>query len=142
MKLSKIMTRNVEVVHPDSMLQEAAQKMESLDIGSVPVCDNRRLVGMLTDRDITVRAVAKGSNPAQTKVSDTMTPDIIYCFEDQDIKEAAKLMEKHQIRRLPILNRNHELVGIVALGDLAVEADDKLSGRVLEEISEPAKPAR
>jgi CBS domain-containing protein len=117
--------------------------MKTLNIGSLPVCENRRLLGVITDRDITVRAVAAGQDPSTTKVSDAMTPELIYCFEDESVKEAAKLMERYQIRRLPILNREKHLVGIVSLGDLAVETGkDKLSGEVLEEISEPVKPKR
>jgi CBS domain-containing protein len=143
MKLKEIMSRDVEVVHPNSMLQEAAGKMKSLDVGSLPVCDNRKLVGILTDRDITVRAVAAGRDPRQTMVSDAMTPELVFCFEDQDVKEAAKTMERYQIRRLPILDRSQQLVGIVSLGDLAVETDnERMSGKVLEEVSEPAKPKR
>lgn len=138
-----IMSRDVEVVHPDSVLQEAAGKMKSLDVGSLPVCDNRRLLGVVTDRDITIRAVAAGQDPKSTKVRDTMTPELIYCYEDETLSEAAKLMERHQIRRLPILNREKQLVGIVALGDLAVDSgNEKLSGTVLEEISEPSRPNR
>ena len=143
MKIKEIMSRDVQVIHPDSMIQEAAGKMKTLDIGSLPVCDNHRLLGVLTDRDITVRAVASGRDPGTTKVSDTMTPELIYCFEDENVKEAAKLMERHQIRRLPILNRGKHLVGIVSLGDLALESgDDKMSGQVLEEVSEPNAPKR
>jgi CBS domain-containing protein len=138
-----IMTRDVEVIHPDSVIQEAASKMKSLDVGSLPVCDNHRLLGVVTDRDIAIRAVAKGRDPSTTKVSEAMTPELIYCFEDEPVSEAAKLMERYQIRRLPILNREKHLVGIVSLGDLAVETtNEKLSGTVLEEISEPAKPNR
>jgi CBS domain-containing protein len=143
MKLKEIMSRDVEVIHPNSMLQEAAGKMKTLDVGSLPVCDNRKLVGILTDRDIAVRAVAAGRDPKRTTVSDTMTPELVYCFEDQDVKEAAKMMERYQIRRLPILDRSQQLVGIVSLGDLAVETDnERMSGEVLEEVSEPAKPKR
>ena len=143
MRIKDIMSRDVQVIHPDSVIQEAAGKMKTLDVGSLPVCDNRRLLGVLTDRDITVRAVASGRDPGTTKVSDTMTPELIYCFEDENIKEAAKLMERHQIRRLPILDREKHLVGIVSLGDLALETgDDKMSGEVLEEISEPNLPKR
>jgi len=138
-----IMSRDVEVVHPDSVIQEAADKMKALNVGSLPVCDNRRLLGVVTDRDIVIRAVAAGRDPKTTKVSDTMTPELIYCFEDEPIREAAKLMERYQIRRLPILSREKHLVGIVALGDLAVDTgNERLSGEVLEEISEPSKPNR
>ena len=138
-----IMTRDVEVVHPDSVIQEAAGKMASLDVGSLPVCDNRRLIGVVTDRDIAIRAVAEGRDPKNTKVSEAMTPELIYCFEDEGVQEAVKLMERYQIRRLPILNREKQLVGIVSLGDLAVEiGNERLSGTVLEEVSEPSRPNR
>jgi CBS domain-containing protein len=138
-----VMSRDVEVIHPDSVIQEAAGKMKSLDVGSLPVCDNRRLLGMVTDRDIAIRAVAAGRDPKSTKVSDAMTPELIYCFEDEPLREAAKLMERYQIRRLPILDREKHLVGIVSLGDLAVDTgNERLSGTVLEEVSEPAKPNR
>lgn len=143
MQIADIMTRKVEVVHPDSTLQEAAEKMRTLDVGMMPVCDGERLVGMLTDRDITVRATAEGYDPTKTKVRETMTPEVTYCFEDQTVQEAAKLMEEKQIRRLPILSRDKRLIGIVSLGDLAVDTGkDKLVGQTLSEISEPARPKR
>lgn len=135
-----IMSREVEVIDPNTVIQEAASKMKSLDVGSLPVCDNKRLIGVVTDRDIAVRAVAAGRDPKATKVSEAMTPELIYCYEDEPVREAAKLMERYQIRRLPILNREKQLVGIVSLGDLAVETgNEKLSGKVLEEVSEPVK---
>jgi len=138
------MTTNVEVVRPDASLQEAAEKMMHLDVGPLPVCDGERLVGMLTDRDITVRATAQGRDPKTTQVQAVMTPDIIYCFEDQDVADAARLMEEHQIRRLVVLNRDKRLVGIVSLGDLALETDeagldDAEVGEVLEQVSEPTR---
>lgn len=143
MKLKDVMTPNVEVIRPDAPLQEAAALMKSLDVGSLPVCDGRRLQGMLTDRDITIRATAEGRDPRQTPVREVMTPETIYCFEDQEASEAARLMEQRQIRRLPILNRSKDLVGIVALGDLATDMpNDKRVGEVLEGISEPASPQR
>jgi CBS domain-containing protein len=142
MHLREIMTPAVETIRPDSPLREAAQKMKSLDVGSLPVYDNHKLLGMITDRDIAIRAVAEGRDPT-TRVSEAMTPELIYCFEDQSTEEAAQVMERHQIRRLPILNRSHALVGIVSLGDLAVRhRDDRLSGEVLEEVSEPTEPER
>jgi len=139
MKLKDIMTRKVEVVSPDSTLQDAAAKMKGIDVGPMPVCDGDRLVGMLTDRDITVRAVAAGRDPRTTKVRDVMTPEVVWCFEDQDIREAAKVMQEKQIRRLVVLNRDKRLTGIVSLADLAVDTGDtKLAGRTVEEISEPS----
>jgi CBS domain-containing protein len=117
--------------------------MQQLDIGPLPVCDGDRVVGMLTDRDITVRAVAEGRDPRTTTVRDVMTPDLVYGFEDQDIQDATRLMEQHQIRRLPVLNRAKRLVGMVSLGDLAVRAGNPpLAGEVLEQVSEPAAPRR
>ena len=123
MLLRDVMTPHVEVIHPDATLREAAQKMKTLDVGPVPVCDGDRLQGMLTDRDITIRATAEGRDPNTTRVREVMTPDVVYCFEDQDVVEAARMMEERQIRRLVILNRDKRLVGIVSLGDLAVYTD-------------------
>src|SRR5687768_10985150 len=98
MKVREVMTRGAECVRPDNTLQEAAERMRSLDIGPLPVCDNDRLVGMVTDRDITVRATAEGWDPWTTKVREAMTPDILYCFEDDDVKQAAKTMKDKQVR--------------------------------------------
>jgi CBS domain-containing protein len=141
MRVHEVMTRGVECVSPDSTLQEAAAKMKSLDIGPLPVCDHDRLVGMLTDRDITVRATAEGEDPTVILVRDIMTPEVVYCFEDQLVTEAAQLMKEKQVRRLLVLNRDKRLVGIVSLGDLATETrDEELAGQTLEEISEPTSP--
>jgi CBS domain-containing protein len=143
MDIGSVMTREVAVVRPESTLQEAAQVMKRLDVGSVPVCTGRKLVGMLTDRDIAVRAVAEGRDPKQTRAKDTMTPDVVYAYDDQSVEEVADMMAAHQIRRLPIINREKELVGIVALGDLAVDVQDsQMSSDVLEDVSEPARPKR
>lgn len=139
MLVTNVMTRGAECVHPTDSLQEVAQKMRNMDVGPLPVCgDNDRLVGMITDRDITVRAVADGCDPRSTTVKDVMTPEVVYCFDDQDVQEAARLMKENQIRRLVVLNRDKRLVGIVSLGDLAVETgDEKLVGQTLEEVSLP-----
>jgi CBS domain-containing protein len=143
MKLHEVMTPNVEVIHPNASVQEAAELMRSLDVGSLPVCDGRKIQGMITDRDIAIRAVADGREARQTPVREIMTPELVYCTEDEDVTAAAQLMHDHQIRRLPIINEQKELVGIVSLGDLAVETrDEKMAGQVLEGVSEPAKPQR
>jgi len=143
MQVHEVMTRGAECTRPDATLHEAAERMKALDVGALPVCDNDRLVGMLTDRDITVRATAERLPPSLGQVRDVMTPDILYCFEDQDVGEAARLMELNQVRRLVVLNRDKRLVGIVSLGDLAVKAGDGgLSGEALEQVSEPAAPKR
>ncbi|MBX6312212.1 MAG: CBS domain-containing protein [Isosphaeraceae bacterium] len=141
MKVRDIMTRQVEVIPPDAPVQEAAEKMRVLDVGPLPVCDGDRLVGMVTDRDITVRATAEGRDPYSTKVREVMSADVIYCFEDEDIERAAQLMKDKQIRRLAVLDRNQRLVGIVSLGDLAVQTgNQQKAGEVLEDISQPGAP--
>jgi CBS domain-containing protein len=113
--------------------------MKSLDVGMLPICENDRLVGTLTDRDITIRSVASGANPNTTTVRDAMTREIVYCFDDEDVEDAAEMMEQKQVRRLPVLSRSKRLVGIVSLGDLAVRTQrEKLAGEVLERVSEPA----
>jgi CBS domain-containing protein len=115
--------------------------MRDLNVGPLPVCgSDDRLAGMITDRDIIVRAVAEGKDPRATPVREIMTPNVVYCFEDQDVHDAAALMEDNQIRRLVVLNHGKRLVGIVSLGDIAVHtADDQfqLAGEALERISEP-----
>ena len=141
MKLKDIMTERVEVIAPDTSLYEAARKMRDLDVGALPVCDGERLIGMLTDRDLTVRAVAEGRNPKTEPVRDSMTPEIDYCFEDQSAAEAERIMAERQIRRLPVLNRERRLVGIVSLGDLATKTDEaRAVGKTLEKVSESSAP--
>ena len=143
MQLKDVMTPGVEVIAPEASIYEAAEKMSHRDVGPLPVCDGERLIGMLTDRDITVRAVAAGRDPLTTRVRDVMTPDVVYGFDDQDVQDAARLMEQYQIRRLPVLNRAKQLVGIVALGDLAVHPGQQpLAGEVLEQVSEPGTSRR
>jgi CBS domain-containing protein len=139
MRVSDVMTRNVECIRPEANLQEAAAKMKSLDIGPLPVCENDRLIGLITDRDITIRAVAEGEDPQKIHVRDIMTPDILYCFEDQLVSEASEMMKENQVRRLVVMNRDKRLVGIVSLGDLALEThDEELVGATLEAVSEPS----
>jgi CBS domain-containing protein len=137
------MTRGVECIPPDATLRDAAKRMKALDVGSLPVCENDRLIGVVTDRDIAVRSVAEGNDPRFDRVRDTMTPRVVYCYDDEDVEAAAELMRAEQVRRLPVLNRDMRLVGILSLGDLAVETDDEqLAGHALEGISEPAEPRR
>jgi len=144
MQVKEIMTRGADCTRPTASLQEAARKMRELDVGPLPVCgDNDRLVGMLTDRDITIRAVAEGQDPKTARVQDIMTPNIVYVFEDQDVTEAAQLMKEKQVRRLVVLNRDKRLAGIVSLGDLAAKTGDEgMSGEALGRVSEPARPRR
>lgn len=139
MRLRDIMTRDVEVVSPGDSLEHAARRMEELDVGPLPVREGDRVVGMITDRDITVRATAAGCDPKSTLVADAMSQDIIACFEDQDVRDAVEVMERNQVRRLLVLDRSDRLVGIVSLGDLATEAGDQgQPGEVLKKVSEPS----
>lgn len=144
MRIKEIMTAGVECIHRDATLEEAARRMRDLDVGPLPVLgDNDQLAGIVTDRDIAVRGVAEGKDPRTVRVHDVMTPGIVYCFEDQDVSEAVRLMEEHQIRRLVVLDRDQRLVGIVSLGDLAVKTgDERLAGEALERVSEPTQPVR
>src|SRR3954468_8932396 len=120
MKIREVMTEMVELVDPDTVLRDAAQQMREAGIGFLPVGVDDRLVGTLTDRDITVRAVADGLDPKVARVREAMSKSLVYCFEEQDTSEAATLMAEHKIRRLPVLNSAKRLVGIISLGDLAV----------------------
>src|SRR5262249_42151545 len=132
------MTHSVVLIAPESTLDIAARKMQELDIGVLPVSEKKHLVGMLTDRDITVRSVGVGHHPHQQKVRDAMTPEAIFCFDDQDVPDATQLMKQKQVRRLLVLNRDKQLVGIVSLGDVATAAGDlQLAGAALRAGSEP-----
>jgi len=119
MQIAEIMTRDVQLASPTQTLQEAARLMAELDVGAIPVADKDRLVGMLTDRDICVRAVAAGKNPGRCKVGEVMSAEVKYVFEDETTEDLARNMSTLQMRRLPVLDREKRLVGIVSLGDLA-----------------------
>ena len=136
MKVSELMTPDVEIVAPDDTLHTAARMMADLDTGALPVGENDRLVGMITDRDITIRAVAEGRDPDKAKVRDAMSEQIRFCFEDEDTHEVGRKMGEWQIRRLPVLNHDKRLVGIVSLGDLAIGGAGEESKEALKEISE------
>lgn len=141
MQVKDILTPDVETVSPDTRIQEVAMKMKELDIGAVPVCSGRRLLGMITDRDIAVRAIAEGRDPRETPVSEAMTGQVIFCYQDQDVQDARQLMEQYQIRRLPVVDDQDQLVGIVSLGDIATRTEDEeASGETLKEISQPEHP--
>lgn len=143
MKLKDIMTPQVETVNSDASLQEVAQKMKALDVGVIPVMDEDRVSGIVTDRDIVIRVIAEGRNPIEARVSDCMTPQVEACFHDDDINKAAELMQRKRIRRLIVLDRDtNRLVGIVSLGDLAMEKGGRLTGQTLKKVSEPAEPRR
>lgn len=142
MKLGHIMTLEVETVRPDDSVQRAAELMRDLDIGMIPVVDGPSVVGVVTDRDVAVRFVAEGfdKKPAMP-VSEIMSREVFYCYEDQDVSEAAKIMEDKQIRRMIVLSRDNKLVGIVSLGDLA-RKEPRSAEPVLEHVSEPGSHRR
>lgn len=135
MNVSEVMTAQVEVVSPQQTIGDAAQLMQQLDTGVLPVGQNDRLVGMITDRDIVVRALAQGRGP-DALVSEAMTDSVLYCFDDDGIEDAAKQMGEAQVRRLPVMNRDKRLVGIIALGDLALAADSGVVDAAITGISE------
>lgn len=136
MQVSEAMTRNVRVANIDETIEQAAQLMAGLDAGALPVSENNRLVGMITDRDIAIRAVARGKGP-DTAVRDVMTDDVKYCFADQEIEEVTRNMGEVQVRRLPVIDRDKRLVGILSLGDVAVTTVNGAAGEALTGISRP-----
>ena len=134
MKVREVMTSDVQVARPTDTIQNVAQQMAQLDVGSMPVCDGRRIQGMVTDRDITVRAVAQGLQ-ADTPVTQVMTGNLEYVMADDDLDQAHDKMSAAHVRRLPVVDQNQELVGIVAMADLARQDSDKEVGATVEEIS-------
>ncbi len=138
MRISEIMSRDVAIAAPSDSIQKVAQKMAEIDAGFIPVGENDRLVGMVTDRDIVIRAVAKGKAPGRCVARDVMSADVKYCYEDETIEDAARNMATLQVKRLPVLNRDKRLVGILSLGDLACEPEaDEHSKEALAGISQP-----
>lgn len=141
MKTKDIETRHPQCISPQSSLMAAAQLMKRLDVGMLPVCEGAELVGAITDRDITIRAIAQGCDARTARVEDFMSREVAYCFEGSDVEEVAQMMQAKQIRRMPVLNEHGGLVGIVSLGDLAVRThDERLAGEVLERVSAKAEP--
>jgi CBS domain-containing protein len=136
MQVAIAMTRDVRVASPSESIQDAAAVMGEIDAGLLPVGENDRLVGMITDRDIAIRAVARGKGP-QTPVREVMTQDVKYCFDDEDTEDVIRNMADQQVRRLPVLNRDKRLVGILSLGDLAAIESPRIAGEALAGISMP-----
>lgn len=133
-QISSIMTQNCEWVAPETSIQQAAQKMRDIDCGFIPVGENDRLVGIVTDRDIAVRAVADNLS-ATTQVRDVMTPKVYYCFDDQNAEEVCNNMSDIKVRRLPVVNRDKRLVGVVSMGDLAQAVQNAETGETLRDIT-------
>jgi CBS domain-containing protein len=136
MKVSEVMTRDVQLIEPTQTIRDAARLMAELDAGIMPVREGDRLVGMITDRDIAVRAVAEGKGP-DTPVREVMTEDVKYCYEDDDTTDVARNMADIQVRRLPVLTRDKRLVGIISLGDMAVTEGASQAGEAVAGISQP-----
>jgi CBS domain-containing protein len=136
MRVSEAMTRDVYVANPDETIQQAAIAMAGLDAGVLPVGDDDRLIGMITDRDIAIRAVAEGKGP-DARIRDVMTTDVKYCFDDQEIEDVTLNMGEIQVRRMPVVDRHKRLVGILSLGDVAVIDGDGVAGEALSLVSRP-----
>ena len=139
MKVTSVMTSNVECVAPDTSLQEAAQLMKALDVGFLPICENDSLIGTVTDRDIAIRSVAEGHDVRKTTVRDVMSAPVYYCYDDQDISECGHSMQSQSVRRMLVLNRSKNLVGVVSLGDIATRSGEPpLAATTLKQISSAA----
>jgi CBS domain-containing protein len=136
MKIHEIMTREVYVAGPAQTIREAARIMAQYDTGALPVGDDQRLLGVITDRDIAVRAVAQGKS-GDTPVSEIMSTEVLYCYEDEDVEHVTRNMGDVKVRRLPVMNRQKRLVGIVSIGDLAHEARPAVTGKAVADISRP-----
>ena len=145
MLVREVMTRAVETVAPDASLHQAAQALAAIGVGSLPVCDGRRLVGAVTDRDIVVRGVAPGRSPVDMLVREVMTADVAWAYDDESAEDVLARMQALQVRRLAVLDRQKSLVGIVSLGDIATEpraADREEVGAAVAEISDPSRPRK
>lgn len=136
MKVSDAMTHQVEIANPDDPISDAARTMARIDAGALPVGENERLIGMITDRDIAIRGVAQGKSP-DTPVREVMTADVRFCFEDDDLEQIADDMAELQVRRLPVVNRERRLVGIISLGDIARHHLPEATGEALQGVSRP-----
>jgi CBS domain-containing protein len=132
-----LMTRGVECAGPDEKLRQVAVRMRDMDVGSFPVCESGRLTGMITDRDIAIRCVAEGADPNKASVRDAMTDELVFCFEEQTADEVSHLMRQRQVRRLPVLDADKNLIGIIAVADLALEGTDDQTAEAVEGISRP-----
>ena len=142
MKVREIMTPDVQCIGPEENLVDAAALMRQLDVGVLPVCEADELLGIVTDRDIVVRCIADGRDAKLCRVRDAMSDDVVCVTDDDTIEHVVRILEKHQIRRAPVVNRDQKLIGIISLGDIAVDASASLSGDALKDISQPAEPVR
>ncbi len=140
MKVRELMTKNPACVTPDADLTKVARLMADHNVGSIPVVENassKRVIGMVTDRDITIRAVAQGKNPTQMQAQEVMSTEVGTVKQDDDVQNVTKVMEKHQVRRVPVVDENGMMCGMVAQADIALKTNDKMTGNVVEDISKP-----
>lgn len=142
MQLKNIMTTQVRVISPDATVQDAAKKLDDENVGALPVCDGEKMIGIVTDRDIVIRSTSAGQEPGKVAVRDVMTSPVTYGFADQSLEEAAAIMKENYIRRLPVLDRDHRLVGMVTADDLMIDAPERagIAAEVFQAISEVERP--
>ncbi len=138
MRVQEVMTEGIRIAEPDEALPHAAKKMRSQNIGSLPVIENGELVGMITDRDIAVRVVGAGKDPAMVKVGDVMSEDCVWCVDTEELEDAVRIMEQHRVRRLPVKNAKNEIVGMLSLEDIALHAPASLAGEVMKAVAQRA----
>jgi CBS domain-containing protein len=141
MQAKEIMTKGVECIPPGMLVRDAAMRMRLLDIGFLPVCENDRLVGTITDRDIVLRVIADGRDPKECRARDVMSSDVFWCFDDQSGDEFAEYMADKEVRRVLVLDRNKRLTGVISIGDLAKRADQQKTGETIKEIAEAPRQA-
>jgi len=137
MQLREMMTKPVEMITPQASLVDAARKMLIQDVGSLPVCEDEKLVGIITDRDITIRAIANGLDPAKTEVQEVMSHDVVYCGDNSDVEDACRLMQEQQVRRLVVTDEKSSPIGIVSIGDMALQMREEQAGEILRDVSQP-----
>src|SRR5690606_34509310 len=142
MLVREVMESRLEVIEPNQTLADAARKMRDADVGSLPVVEDAKLIGMVTDRDIVIRCVAEGADPKATPVSEAVSDDVVHCVVDQTVEDASKIMAAAKVRRLPVIDHDRRLVGIVALGDISRDGSSTEAGEALYDISEPTRRSR
>jgi CBS domain-containing protein len=142
MKIKNVMTQGAELIAIDATVKQAAERMRTLNVGALPVKSDSVLKGIITDRDITVRAIADGKNPNEVKVNEIMSENIAACKEEDDIEQTADLMKEKQLRRLVVTDDDNQIVGMISIGDLCTKCNPELAGDVVKEVSEPSTPER
>ncbi|HEX3019013.1 MAG TPA: CBS domain-containing protein [Chitinispirillaceae bacterium] len=142
MKVNDVMTYGVDFVNPGDTVRDAAKKMRDKNEGAIPVFEGQEPVGLVTDRDITVRAIAEGKDPSSTKVSEVMTPEVIFCTEDMELEQAAHIMEYKKVRRLLVKDEQKHVTGMLSIGDIATSTPKEFTGEVLKEVTGVAYPER